>query len=98
MTTNAVGAYDVTIADVNGDGWVDIVSASFKDNKIAWFKSKDGKGAFSTENIVSSSVPKYGRIGVYSVVAEDLNGDGFLDLATASFGDNTIAWVRYCYV
>ena len=98
VTTNAVGAYDVTIADVNGDGWVDIVSASFKDNTIAWYKSMDGKGAFSTENIVSSSVPKFGRIGVYSVVAEDLDGDGFLDLATASFGDNTIAWVRYCYV
>jgi flagellin len=43
ISTVAEGAYSVTTADVDGDGDMDVLSASDLDNKIAWYKN-DGSG------------------------------------------------------
>lgn len=34
-------------ADIDGDGAVDVVAASFDDDRVTWFKNSDGNGAFS---------------------------------------------------
>jgi hypothetical protein len=39
ITTKAEGAYDVHAADLDGDGDPDVLSASFNDNKIAWYEN-----------------------------------------------------------
>ena len=43
--TSADGAKDVYVADMDGDGNLDVVSASYNDNTIAWYKneSKDSR-------------------------------------------------------
>ena len=46
VTTNAQGADSVVAADINGDGFLDLVSASYNDAKIAWYQNLDGKGTF----------------------------------------------------
>ena len=85
ISTDAKGAYSVFAADVDGDGDVDVLSASADDNKIAWHEN-DGSGGF-TEHIISSEAD-----GARSVFAIDMDGDGDVDVLSASFRDNKIAW------
>ena len=44
------------------------------------------QGVFTTHTVYT------GTDGFYSVFGIDLNGDGFIDLASASRDDNTIRW------
>jgi hypothetical protein len=89
VSTNASGAYSVVVGDFNGDGHLDLASASFNDNKIAWYKNTNGLGTFGSQIVVSTDAS-----GAYSVVVGDFNGDGHLDLASASANDNKIAWYK----
>jgi len=74
----------VYAADLDGDGDIDVLSASEDDNKIAWHEN-DGSGQFGSQQVISTSA--YGSRSVY---AADLDGDGDLDVL--SVGDDTIAW------
>ena len=44
------------------------------------------QGVFTTHTVYT------GADGAFSVFGIDLNGDGFIDLASASFYDDTIRW------
>ncbi|MBK5213889.1 MAG: T9SS type A sorting domain-containing protein [Flavobacteriaceae bacterium] len=39
ITTEVNLPRDAKAADIDGDGWLDIISASFSDNKLAWYKN-----------------------------------------------------------
>ena len=54
VTTKANYAMSVVVGDLNGDGWLDLASASEGDNKIAWYKNTDGKGTFGQQIIVTT--------------------------------------------
>jgi len=87
VTTTAVNAQGVVAADLDLDGDTDLVTASSGDNSVAWYRNL-GDGTFcEVKTIVDSNA-----IGVRTVVAADLDGDGELDLASASKDDNTVAW------
>jgi len=89
ITTEAHHARSVYSADIDGDGDMDVLSASFQDNKIAWYENTDGSGTFGTQQIISTVTS-----GANSVYCSDLDGDGDLDVLSAStFLDiNNIAW------
>merc|ERR1711991_1144953 len=70
VTTSATGAYSVFAADIDGDGDMDLASASAGDDKIAWYENIDGAGSFGPQQVVSTSADS-----AYSVVAADLDGD-----------------------
>ena len=53
ISTSANGAYSVHAADVDGDGDMDVLSASYEDGKIAWYEN-DGSESF-TEHAISTS-------------------------------------------
>ena len=77
----------VAVADVNNDGQPDVISASSGDNTIAVFKNID-RGVFcEIKDVVDDNA-----IGARTVIAVDLNGDGWVDLASASKDDDTVAW------
>ena len=61
------------------DGDPDIASASSGDNTIAVFKNIDSGIFCEVKEVVDDNA-----IGARTVVAADLNGDGWLDLASAS--------------
>jgi len=87
ITTNAVGAYWVYATDIDGDGDMDVLSASLNDNKIAWYENTDGQGSFGSQQIITTNA-----VGAISVYATDIDGDGDMDVLSASFDDNKIAW------
>lgn len=87
ITTDANEAIAVYAIDIDGDGDSDILSASRLDNKVAWYENMDGLGNFGPQLIISTST-----IEIRSVYAVDIDGDGDMDILSASLGDDKIAW------
>jgi hypothetical protein len=79
-------AYGVYGSDLDGDGDMDVVSASSNDHKIAWYEN-DGLGNFGPQQVITTNA-----IGARNVYTADLDGDGDLDIISASGSDNKIAW------
>jgi hypothetical protein len=89
QTIDATGssAESVFAVDVDGDGDVDVFSASGLSDRVAWHENLDGLGgAWSTRNITTEA------IGVRAVYGADLDGDGRVDVLSASAGDGTVRW------
>mmetsp|Transcript_7804 Transcript_7804/g.12852 ORF Transcript_7804/g.12852 Transcript_7804/m.12852 type:complete len:961 (+) Transcript_7804:106-2988(+) len=84
ISWDSKGSRIVTVGDVDNDGDVDVVGASYYDSSLRWFEN-DGTGVF-TEHLISSGVNE-GQ----GVILADLDNDGDPDIASASSGDNTIA-------
>ena len=87
ISTAANGAYSVFAADVDGDGDTDVLSASLNDNKIAWYENTDGAGTFGAQQVISTAADL-----AQSVIAADVDGDGDIDVLSASALDDKIAW------
>ena len=137
ITTADGDAWSVFAADVDGDGDMDVLSASSFDDKIAWYEN-DGSAAPSTAHTITHRADR-GRVacsrrtwtatatstcsprrpmddkiawyendgsqtlrprtiistaadGAESVFAADVDGDGDLDVLSASHQDDKIAW------
>ena len=85
ISTSADKARSVHAADVDGDGDMDVLSASDEDDKIAWYEN-DGSESF-TEHVISTSAD-----GAFSIYAADVDGDGYMDVLSAIEYDDKIAW------
>ncbi len=92
ISTAADGAQSVVASDVDGDGDIDVLSASVNDEKIAWYENTDGLGSFGPRQIISNDTQN-----PYSVFAADLDGDGDIDVLSASLNDDMIAWYKNTY-
>jgi hypothetical protein len=67
-------------ADLNGDGFPDLVSASFNDGVLAvFFNNKSSPGSFNPPLVLNSP-------GASQLAIADMNGDGLPDLVSADFG------------
>ena len=76
----------VAIADLNGDGFNDVVTTSYNDNKLVWF-ANDGLGNFGSEQIISSSVT-----GPSQVYVRQIDGNATLDVSVSSYTGNEVVW------
>ena len=85
ISTDVDGAFSVFACDVDGDGDVDVLSASHSDDRIAWYEN-NGSGSFGAHTI--STAADLAR----SVFACDVDGDGDVDVLSASSNDDRIAW------
>ncbi|KAH8056378.1 hypothetical protein JL722_7687 [Aureococcus anophagefferens] len=93
IVDTADGAMSVFAIDVDGDGDVDALSASYNDDTVAWYENdavawyeNDGEESFTTRVVADSA------LGPRSVVATDVDGDGDIDVLSASASDDTVAW------
>ena len=87
IAPNEYGASSVYAVDIDNDGDLDVLSASFLNNRIAWYENTDGQGNFGPQQIIITS-PNHMR----DVYAADIDGDGDFDVLSASRDDNRIAW------
>jgi hypothetical protein len=87
ITSSAKGANCVYAADLDGDGDMDVLSASRDDDTIGWYENWDGLGYFTTRKIITEFAD-----GAWSVYASDLDGDGDMDVLSSSFLDGNVAW------
>ena len=87
ITTTADDPRSVATADLDGDGDLDLLAASFGDDRVTWYEN-DGTAppGFSPHTIATD------RNGASAVVAGDVDRDGDLDVLAASALDDTIAW------
>ncbi|MEZ4797745.1 MAG: T9SS type A sorting domain-containing protein [Flavobacteriaceae bacterium] len=83
-TLNSAGG--VAIADLNGDGFNDVVTTSYNDNKLVWF-ANDGSGNFGTEQLISSSVS-----GPSQVYVRQFDNNATLDVSVSSYSGNEVVW------
>ena len=79
-------AYAVQGADLDGDGDLDVLAASFDNNRVAWYEN-DGEGAFPVRRVIA-----VGGRGPFDIQAADLDGDGDLDVLSAFLGDGSVEW------
>lgn len=83
----AFRASSIFAADLDGDGDIDVLSASRDDDKIAWYENTNGMGTFGLRQVITNNID-----AAVSVFATDLDGDGDIDVLSASVFDNKIAW------
>ncbi|MBT8263586.1 MAG: VCBS repeat-containing protein [Bacteroidia bacterium] len=78
------GVRGLAVADLNGDGWDDIVTANRADSNMSILMN-DGTGLFQPAVNIDS-----GFDGETSIATTDLNNDGFTDLLVATHDDNNV--------
>jgi hypothetical protein len=89
ITTEVESPICVHAADLDNDGDLDVLSASQSDDKIAWYENDRTKVLFGPQQVISISAD-----GAHCVCAADLDGDGDMDVISASEKDGKIAWYR----
>ncbi|MEM6964457.1 MAG: T9SS type A sorting domain-containing protein [Bacteroidota bacterium] len=85
-TCNDCKPASVFTADLDGDGDMDVLSASGGDDRIAWYENL-GFGNFGSPNMISTEADF-----AVSVFSADLDDDGDMDVLSASEGDDKVAW------
>lgn len=91
ISADASMATGVFAADVNGNGYIDVLAA-LQSTGIMWYQNMDGTGTFSGGALIGS--PYASR----SVCAADFDGDNDVDVAYASKASNLVrgetSWYR----
>jgi hypothetical protein len=90
ISTDAMSVVSVAAADLDDDGDMDVVSASYSDDKIAaiaWHRN-DGSAGF-TQFTITTDVRR-----AYYVYAADLDGDGSMEVISASLIDGKVAYYQ----
>ena len=86
VTAAAPGARNVAAADVNGDGFVDVLSASRNDDTVAWHENNGANPPSFSAHVIDAAL-----VGAADVSARDIDGDGDVDVAASGFNTGLTA-------
>ena len=82
-------AHEISAADMDNDGDIDVLGAAALTDEIAWFENDGLVPPGWTQHTVSDSFD-----GARSVKAADIDGDGLLDVVGAALLSNEVTWWR----
>jgi hypothetical protein len=85
--TNYGNAEGIYAADLDGDGDMDMIGGSQNDNTVAWWENLNGDGSTWMEHIVADDY-----LEAVAVYADDVDGDGDVDILAAGAVENAIRW------
>ena len=74
-------------ADINGDGDMDVLAAVVQEDNIIWWENDNGSGTSWIKHVVDTEFA-YAK----SIYAEDLDGDGDMDIMGTSSYLDAVAW------
>jgi len=87
ISNMVLDAWEVKVADFDGDGDLDVLATNRGNNTLSWFKNLNGQGDFSEELIINNNA-----ISVYAVETADIDGDGDIDVLANSSSLGYPAW------
>ena len=91
--TTAAGPYSIAMADINGDGKPDLVTANSTANSVSIFRNTATSGTITTTtfaakvDFTTGTAPRCIALG-------DLDGDFKADIATANISANMVSVIR----
>lgn len=83
-TGSATFAVPIFAGDIDGNGNIDLISASSSDNLVAWYR-QNSDGTFTRFTVGTVADAR-------SVFLADIDGDKDVDIITASFSGNSLSW------
>ncbi|MDP2687967.1 MAG: T9SS type A sorting domain-containing protein [Aequorivita sp.] len=86
ITSNIDYPVDITVADIDNDGNLDVIAVLGLNDRVSWFENIDGLGNFSQEKLIRN-LP-FSR----TVEAKDIDGDGDIDIV--SVNDLKVIWLE----
>jgi uncharacterized repeat protein (TIGR01451 family) len=87
------GIGGLTVADVDGDGKLDLVVSDYSDNQVLVYRNISTVGTLTADSFAAPVAFNVGNSPA-AVRVRDLDGDGRPDIACVNFGDDTISILR----
>jgi len=89
INSAADGAEAVRVADIDGDGDLDVVAGLYGDNQVAWYEND---GSPSDGGWTHHIVKDYSGNGIEDVFVADIDDDGDLDIISADGNGDKILY------
>lgn len=80
-------AYDVALADLNGNGFLDVAASGWKGDQIAWFENPGTPDGNWIKHLLDGDIAEARTIRV-----ADFDGDGHPDLLATGTATNLVVW------
>ncbi len=88
-TGGSYSPYSITVADVDGDGKLDLIATEYGDNLVSVYRNNCTPGNIASNLFTRTDYPT--GSGPQGVIARDLDGDGRPDIVVCNSGDGTVS-------
>lgn len=85
VTLTADSALSVDVADIDGDGDLDLAVAEGSAGSVIWMENASGDGTTWQEHVIASGLVRPNQVRL-----KDLNGDGLPEAVFTSIGDKSV--------
>lgn len=92
-THYSINISSVVSADLNNDGYKELIVGSFYDNKLMFYKNINGD-IQGNQRVLLYSIPNFSAYTISDVKCADLDNDGLKDIIVASSYEDKVYWFK----